>query len=58
MSEQPVEAEPLDEPEDMFFAMVAGRPRSMGIRFRHGCLDVREQIEIFVIFIDAAFPIA
>jgi hypothetical protein len=30
----------------------------MGIRIRHVCLNIREQVKVFVIFIDPAFPFA
>ncbi len=58
VSQQPIEAKPVDEQEDVFCPMVRRRTHRTLHRYRHFCLDVREQVEVLIIFIDPAFPLA
>ena len=58
VSKQPTEAKPVNQPEDVFCPMIWWRTDWMETRFCHFYLDVREQIKVFIIFVDPAFPFA
>jgi hypothetical protein len=47
VSQQPIQAKPADQREDVFCP-----------RVRHFFLNVGEQIKVFIIFIDPTFPFA
>lgn len=58
VGEQPTKTKPVNQPEDVFYPMIRWGFHWMGTRRRHVSLDIREQIKVFVIFIDAAFSFA